>query len=279
MSGIIPAAATIWNALSQARENRLNRDFAREQSDLAWQRSLEQWERETQYNSFSNQMSLLKQAGLNPNLAYDQSTDSASGQSPQMANATGIAPQVDPLVIAQANLANAQADNFRQDTSNKYTEGQIRGQELLNLIAETNARAQFKGKSLDGKDLNYWQYQVEHQSSLMHRDMVMAGLDEERAGFLLDYIQNYGTTEEIEQIKAYQSQRQLNEVQMAALRQDIRASKAMLKGLEVVNGKIDELPEEQQALAYLLLTSSSGRGAGRVAWMRIGGVIKKAIFK
>lgn len=74
----IAGAASQWgnmfsqglNTLSDYTMNKKNRQFAREQSNLAWERSQEMWNMTNAYNSPSAQMQRMIDAGLNPNLIY-----------------------------------------------------------------------------------------------------------------------------------------------------------------------------------------------------------------
>lgn len=70
---------------SQSRKN-TNKTIsaAYDLADLAYQRNLEQWERENAYNTPAMQMQRLVEAGLNPNLIYGSgSATTTSAKSPQ----------------------------------------------------------------------------------------------------------------------------------------------------------------------------------------------------
>lgn len=84
IAGIATGVGTIVGsnraAKSQAATNRANAAMAHSQN--RW--NLEQWQRENEYNSPEQQMQRLKQAGLNPNLAYANGTvQNVSAHSPQ----------------------------------------------------------------------------------------------------------------------------------------------------------------------------------------------------
>lgn len=68
------------NAFNDAMYRRALRD-SREDTNLAYERSLEQWHRENAYNDPSAQMQRLKDAGINPNFAVggQSAVDSGSG--------------------------------------------------------------------------------------------------------------------------------------------------------------------------------------------------------
>lgn len=139
------------NARINAENNRFNaeqaqlqRDFEAAQADLSrqwstdervagqdWQKSMMDYQNE--YNSPVNQLKLMRQAGLNPNLWKQDSAVSASPSSvstPSASVPSGSAAQAAPpismqnplhmgniaLESAQARLANAQARNLEEDT-------------------------------------------------------------------------------------------------------------------------------------------------------------------
>lgn len=65
---------------TQARENRRARDYGREMADYTFQKDLEMWNMQNEYNSPANQMMRFKEAGLNPHLIYGQgSSGNANG--------------------------------------------------------------------------------------------------------------------------------------------------------------------------------------------------------
>lgn len=58
---------------AQREENRLNREWNLNLAKMQRQWSLDDWNREAEYNSPSNQRKMLADAGMNPDLAYGQS--------------------------------------------------------------------------------------------------------------------------------------------------------------------------------------------------------------
>lgn len=102
VSGIAGAIGTVaaakQNRKAQQETNAANLALAKQQND--W--NLAQWEREKEYNSPSNQVKLLKEAGLNP-LFYGSSLGPNETQAPQSANlANQVAPQMDAGAIGSS---------------------------------------------------------------------------------------------------------------------------------------------------------------------------------
>ena len=83
-------------AEAQRSANQANLELAK----YSYDKNLEQWNRENQYNSPAAQMERYKRAGLNPNLIYSQ--QNTAGGSPQMS-----APQIAPVTGHAQGLQNA----------------------------------------------------------------------------------------------------------------------------------------------------------------------------
>lgn len=81
---------------AQRAANRANMELAK----YSYDKNLEQWNRENEYNSPSSQMERYKAAGLNPNLIYSQ--QNTAGNSPQMS-----APQLAPVTGPAQGIQNA----------------------------------------------------------------------------------------------------------------------------------------------------------------------------
>lgn len=78
------------NRATTKSENKKAREFARSESELAYQRDQEMWHMQNAYNSPQAQMERLKAAGLNPNLVYGASAPgNQSGSAPTYTPAEG----------------------------------------------------------------------------------------------------------------------------------------------------------------------------------------------
>lgn len=85
---------------AQSRENEKNRQYNLQLAQMQNQWSIEQWERENEYNSPVNQMSRLKTAGINPNLAYSNGVSNLAAASPGMTSGAPSSP-VDMSALGQ----------------------------------------------------------------------------------------------------------------------------------------------------------------------------------
>ena len=96
-------AGTAANAISQGNLNKKNRAFAKEMYQTQKQDNLDFWQMQNSYNSPEAQMARLKEAGLNPHLAYGNGSVANTGgsiSSPHFSPPDQKAPQIDmPAVV------------------------------------------------------------------------------------------------------------------------------------------------------------------------------------
>lgn len=113
------------NREAQRKENELNRNFSREQYNTLRTHSLEDWNRQNEYNHPLQQMQRLREAGLNPNLVYGKGADNTAAmiRGSQANKVQTDAPTYDinaamSPVITAANLGSiaAQTDNLHEQT-------------------------------------------------------------------------------------------------------------------------------------------------------------------
>lgn len=113
-AGIIGSLANVGSTMAANAYNLRN---AREQR--AFER--QQWMMQTAYNHPKAQMERLISAGLNPNLAMGDSGN-MSNQPSFTGPTQAIPPQIDPMLLSQIEVNNAQAENLRADADLKNTE-------------------------------------------------------------------------------------------------------------------------------------------------------------
>lgn len=140
LTGVGSVVGAVLNPFLQWQQNRYNQRLMEQQNQ--W--NLEQWQRETAYNSPSAQMQRLAAAGINPALAFSQGQlVNEAAASPQMQASQGRAPQVDASLFAQLDLMQAQADNLRADSEKKRSETEYQGyinaveKELQDIVVDT----------------------------------------------------------------------------------------------------------------------------------------------
>jgi len=88
LQGGVDIASGVVGNLFQKRNIRLQKDANLELANYAYDKDLEQWHLQNQYNTPQAQMTRFKQAGLNPNLIYGQGNAGNASASPKMTPVT-----------------------------------------------------------------------------------------------------------------------------------------------------------------------------------------------
>ena len=140
VGAILGAGTSLFNASSQAKENRLNREFQMAENQKSRDYNTEMWNKNNQYNTVTNQMQRFKDAGVNPHLAYQNGSPMNVSNAPASSNASsmpaGVAPRFESGQILQAMMMKSQIANIDADTEKKKAEAQ--GQSTLNGIHHKN---------------------------------------------------------------------------------------------------------------------------------------------
>lgn len=180
---------------AQQEENQKNREYNLMLAQLqnAWNQ--EQWERENEYNSPVNQMKRLKQAGINPNLAYSNGNMSnISASSPQMTSGASSLP-VDMSALGQKatlgqaiqmalqnEATQAAIDNTRAQTRKTLadagiSENQLEYEDAKNLIGLDLMRQQYDKNSKEWQILHEELQQAKIQTQNVELDYLMKKID------------------------------------------------------------------------------------------------------
>lgn len=153
---------SIWNELSGRNARDEQNEWNRQQSLEAYQRDMEMWRIQNEYNSPSSQMARYQAAGLNPNLIYGQGSSgnatgmpsyqpAAGGTRPSgMETLTRIANVIQLLVGLKGNLASAEVARQRAKSaalSLQYLPGYLSGRNRL-----TEFRADYQ----NGLNWQFW---------------------------------------------------------------------------------------------------------------------------
>jgi len=127
-----------WEAIMQGRQNAINRA---------------NWDMENAYNSPANQMKLLKEAGLDPNLVYG---NPASWQSSSIGSVSGSASNQQ---APQTDLSGVMSgmDKFKEAGQMFYEVKQLEVQKA-NIEADTSLKNAAAIETLSKADLNKWDY-------------------------------------------------------------------------------------------------------------------------
>ena len=198
-SSLIQAGATLVGGVLNANsQNRVNAEARRQfDANMAWQKY--QYEDSKKYNSASEQVRRLREAGINPMLAY--SGDAGSSQPVAASSPTAQQNAVDYSgvmnagaaignALSQQELQRKQSDNLDADTAMK--ESQAYRQDVQNRFAVAKEMGELEEQQasikekLSQKDLN-----DEQRSSLQKQSESLAvqiEMNRKELSFLDDYL-------------------------------------------------------------------------------------------
>ena len=118
---------------AQQEENEKTRQFNLNLANQANQWSIEQWNRENQYNAPANQRKLLAQGGLNPDLYYG-----ANGVGLSAASSPSVTPSAPAESADMSNLANLRTvGDVVQTGMSQYYQNRFAEASLEKTEAET----------------------------------------------------------------------------------------------------------------------------------------------
>ncbi len=160
------------NALLQSGQNRKNREFQEKENEKARQFVVQQWNAQNEYNLPTNQMKRLRDAGINPHLAYSQGQPMNSSNAPAAPSGVsslpaGEAPKFNLGELYQTLLTKSQIKNMDADTAKKEAEKR----EVEARTENTTTDTEIKKVELNHKDreimakINVDEQQVEESKS------------------------------------------------------------------------------------------------------------------
>lgn len=133
---------------AQQEENEKTRQFNLNLANQANQWSIEQWNRENQYNAPANQRKLLAQGGLNPDLYYG-----ANGVGLGAASSPSVTPSAPAESADMSNLANLRTvGDVVQTGMSQYYQNRLAEASLEKTEAETQkTKAEAEGTSIQNE--------------------------------------------------------------------------------------------------------------------------------
>lgn len=159
------------NYKQQQLANKANRELA----DLEWERNQQMWHMQNAYNTPASQMQRYRDAGLNPNLMYQQGTSGNASSSPtynrptmqaaRMADFnTNIAPTLQ--TFADMKVKQAQANNMAAQTNLITEQAQTEAARRANIEGETslieNRRLNMDTQSNMNTSRDWWNWEQLH---------------------------------------------------------------------------------------------------------------------
>lgn len=149
IAGGAALAGTAVNAITQGNQNKKNRAFSREMYERQKADNIDFWNTQNSYNSPAAQMQRLKEANLNPHLAYGNGSVANTGgsiSSPHFSTPDQKAPTIDlPAVVQGYFNVKQQAANI----NNTQKQGDILALEAQKKALENGALAELLGYKKD----------------------------------------------------------------------------------------------------------------------------------
>lgn len=155
-ASLVGAGSSLVNSSTSALDGYFNRRYNEAMVDKQWQRSIDQWNRENNYNHPSRVVGRMRDAGVNPALAFMNGASfapaaaSPDAQAPQSSR-FGIATQLDPMMASNIRLQDAQADLLE---SQKKTEDATRSGKVREIDANIGNLVSQSGLADSTKVLN-----------------------------------------------------------------------------------------------------------------------------
>lgn len=187
-SAAAPAIGSVFGLIGAKKrmklQNKYNMQLAAYQNDL----NLAQWERENEYNLPINQMARLKEAGINPRMAYGDSASSQAANSPNLVAGSMQAPTNlgETMQTAFGQFQNV----FNQMNQIQAIQAEIRNKnaqtemyESMTNVNEINARLKALEEILRTKR-NYY-YDMDKNQSLRFKQWAMNNM-------IASYYDKYG---------------------------------------------------------------------------------------
>lgn len=137
--GGLPGAAadSLLSFGANALNNKLSMKNQKKLMDYQNDINLRNWQLQNEYNSPSNQMKLLREAGLNPNLAYGNLGNSAAASVGSVSHGS-VNSNFQTSKLANYQLAAAQIDNMKSQNENLHSQNKLINAQADKVNAETN---------------------------------------------------------------------------------------------------------------------------------------------
>lgn len=161
--------SNVGNIYAQMGENRKQRQWNAEQAEKAYARSLEAWHMANEYNSPAAQMKRFRDAGLNPNLIYQNLSNSPAAQSSpsyRPPSYSGKVPSLESFMVLDWKMQKAQIEQIEASTERIIAETSLVGDRKA-LLGET-----LLGRKLDREfkyDQGFQQLKMEEQLKVLRK--------------------------------------------------------------------------------------------------------------
>jgi hypothetical protein len=206
-------ASSAIGAIGANRANRRTIQANKEAAELEWNRNIDFWNKQNEYNSPVNQMKRLSEAGLNPNLVYgsgataNQSAPAPRYQRPQIEYksytpdlSSAVSAFLDTqLKMAQIDAVNAQTKNVEAKTeTEKFTTAlrDITGQRGKIALSQESFLAPYQQDVAVEKHL-----QEGIRTDILFQQLMNMKTDEATKLLQQDYVRNKVSQQQIDKEK------------------------------------------------------------------------------
>lgn len=239
--------------------------YQKEAAETSWNRQLEAWNMENEYNSPKAQMQRYQDAGLNPNLIYGQSNTAGSIGNYQLD--TPDAPFVDvgsayssgshtgdSIAAAASSVANGLASY--QQAKKQDLENQI-AFELLKQNEQKTAQMTYQ-TSILAKDLADYDNKIQHENWRRSNEIHRQYQSDEKHGFDIAISQA-----NIDRLKfQLQTMNDESQIKLDLLRQQLKSAKNENARFQVQR-EIDNLRRQTMAFQLNLLKENAEAGVAK----------------
>jgi len=154
LQGGVDIASGVVGNLFQKRNIRLQKDANLELANYAYDKDLEQWHLQNQYNTPQAQMTRFKQAGLNPNLIYGQGNAGNASASPKM---TPVTQALHTTKMPKLNILGLYNNQRQVEAGLQKTEADTNRTEELTTTQESISIIKAIDAELKNAMLAFWQ--------------------------------------------------------------------------------------------------------------------------
>lgn len=205
----------------QERLNTTNNEFSASEAEKAYQRQVEQWHREVQYNSPIEQLKRFQEAGLNPSVAFGGnlgSSTSASASSAPMASphGSGVSPSMPTLI--PAHLEDPKVGSAFADIFKALNEGKKQGAEATQINQTMTTLLESLKADVESKNLA--------------NALTKAYGDAKASAEIENIVQNTSTSTKLAYVYATQGDLNKAEQALADARKETEKATAALRGEE-----------------------------------------------
>lgn len=253
VEALVAGIGGAFNSIFQGRQNRKNREFQERENQINRQFAVDMWNKQNEYNLPTNQMQRLRDAGINPHLAYSNGQPMNTSNAPASPTGIGsmpqgIAPQFNVGEIFNALMTKAQIKNMEAQTEKTRAEKEEVEARTENTIEDTTGKK--KDNEIKTIELTHKDRQILSEIGLNEQN-----IEESKSRVESSVLTNKKVEQEIENLK---SQKNLTDEQVNNLKKAL-----ILLDAQINNTKADtdlKILQKGNVLAQTRLLNAQALG-------------------